>query len=248
MHVIARRGRSGFSLIELMVVILIISILAGLILMVVTVVREQAVRAQTGNRLKGIIESCVSYREQRNAFPVLDGVLEPTDPREAMAYTGGLFELLCRHQEVSRVLFESPINTEKITRVPRLYDQIVADLNSGDDEACLNWASSFAFDWTAPPNASHLRLMAASRSPSLWGMKGGMAGHFDSHVIWLRMRDEARVGETLDTWGQVPVTGGIATTGASVIDWIYEWGDVFGEDPDDRYTPYRGSSTLCWVR
>jgi len=64
-----RLPRAGLSLIELLVVIGIIGILAGLLLPAVQSAREAARRAQCANNLKQLVQACHDFEAARGGFP-----------------------------------------------------------------------------------------------------------------------------------------------------------------------------------
>ena len=69
-----RRRRAGFTMIELMVVIAIISIVLGLILAAVTKVRESGQRIESTNNLKQIMLAVHNFTNQRGGqLPTIDG-------------------------------------------------------------------------------------------------------------------------------------------------------------------------------
>lgn len=66
---IKQRNRRGFTLVELLVVVVIIGILAGIVLRLHTLVGERAARAQTLTRIENIKMCLEEYYRQLGAYP-----------------------------------------------------------------------------------------------------------------------------------------------------------------------------------
>jgi len=65
----SRKGRQGFTLVELLVVMVIIGILVGLLLPAVQVARESARRSTCSNNIRQLALAVANYHEAKNAFP-----------------------------------------------------------------------------------------------------------------------------------------------------------------------------------
>ena len=82
-----KRTRSAFTLVELLVVITIIGILAGLLLPAVNAAREAARRAQCSNNMRNLALAAIQHENQKNEFPGwaqnfgrFNGAVDPADP------------------------------------------------------------------------------------------------------------------------------------------------------------------------
>jgi prepilin-type N-terminal cleavage/methylation domain-containing protein/prepilin-type processing-associated H-X9-DG protein len=73
--------RTGFTLVEMLVVITIIGVLIGLLLPAVNAVRETARRTQCTNNQKNIGAAIISYEGSKGRLPGVLNWVNPTDPR-----------------------------------------------------------------------------------------------------------------------------------------------------------------------
>jgi len=121
------RAASGLTLVELLVVVAIIGILAGLLLPAVQSAREAARRTQCQNNLKQIGLALHAYHAARERFPA--GCLEwrpgPTGPRRQLAWSVFLLPHLEQQPlydslDLSKA-FDSPANAPAAATVLNVY-------------------------------------------------------------------------------------------------------------------------------
>lgn len=116
MHTHLRAGRSGFTLIEILVVMAIVAVLTGMILSAVQKVRDAANLARCCHNLRQIGLALHQYHDSQGAFP--SGYLCQADPLDSLhtAPGWGWAALLLPHLEMEglhrHIDFAEPIETD----------------------------------------------------------------------------------------------------------------------------------------
>ncbi|MEO2089264.1 MAG: prepilin-type N-terminal cleavage/methylation domain-containing protein, partial [Gemmataceae bacterium] len=110
------RTRTGFSLLELIVVLGILSVLSALLLTAVMAARRSAVHLSSVNNLRQITLATLQYNDVQD--PTL---LAPANYPEGRGWTSGvsLFELILPHLEVNTANIADPL--ENPPRVVKIY-------------------------------------------------------------------------------------------------------------------------------
>src|SRR5689334_18605969 len=86
-----RRSSQGFTLIEMITVIAIIVVLAGLVIATAGFVQNKAARTQAEGEIKMITTACESYKIDTGGYPRNDDT-DKLDPREDVSPTAGKYQ------------------------------------------------------------------------------------------------------------------------------------------------------------
>ncbi len=165
-----KRKPSAFTLVELLVVITIIGILAGLLLPAVNAAREAARRAQCSNNLRNLSLAAIQHENLKGEFPgwiqsfgrFADGASDPADP-DGNSVSG--------HEKVG---------TWAVALLPYLDAQPIFERWSEDrypiiaetESELIEITSGAAGDGYATPAAPNLEIMQCPSSPTIRGNSG----------------------------------------------------------------------------
>jgi len=127
LHTNTNRDRSGFTLVELLVVISIIAVLAGLLLPAIQAAREAARRAQCISNQRQVALALLNFEQTRGSFPALTAPLRPSDYFNNPPWVDGLHTSV-EHTELTWVGFILPFMEQNAA-----WSQI----NSGNAESTL---------------------------------------------------------------------------------------------------------------
>lgn len=106
---IYRSSRNGFTILELLVVMGIISLLAGLVLPAVNSARESARKIECVNHLKQLGLALHNYHDVYRRLPA--GWRSDSDRRSAFGWAASLLPYLEQNQLSNRVVFESAVDS-----------------------------------------------------------------------------------------------------------------------------------------
>ena len=192
-------SRSAFTIIELLIVMAIIIVLAGLILGTSGYVQKKGARSRAEAEIAAMSAALESYKADNGVYPRSPGVTEPTA-------AGGSDGLSASHDPSP----EDPVYTNA-SRF--LYQQLSGDSN-GDRALDNNAKQYFAFkpQMLSPRDAT--QTVAAIRDPF-----GNAYGYSTAN----QMNPDRGRNPTFDLWSTGGTTG---TGGAGAIndaEWIKNW-------------------------
>jgi len=181
-----RRAR-GFTIIEMLIVLMIISLLISLLLPAISRVREKASRTSCANNLRQIGVAALGYMSQNHGpntrkgfMPHIQGVDTPDGPGDV----GAVFELLVRTGEIDVAgVFTCPSSAdvpEPIGPDPTKYSMTVTDVTQ--------YGAPFSYGWTRHQLQGNVRsdtIVAADRTITEFSQPvfGAIINHRDGRNV-----------------------------------------------------------------
>ena len=201
-----RFRKQGFTLIELITVITIVGILAGLLYPTITGIMNRAKRAESSNNLKQIANAYLQYRSDNNGRNVPIRISKnPSSGQDAVFEVTNVYhiayEFAWRGYLNEGAIYQ--ISTDRHVELNGLNPQAVAERDSTDSPWVLSQTFSQAavsFDLVAglssnAPSSTPVALTRGLDSQtgkwdsdemvSPYGADGGHVAFLDGHVEWL---------------------------------------------------------------
>lgn len=236
--------RQGFTLIELMVVITVIAILAGISIPAITMVQEMARKARCASNQRGIFAALIAYREGNNhgipdaRFKLGDKVDAATaiaSGDDCARYTSGIFEIVAAtmRDNLPVGIFRCPSQTS-LSYMPH------PDISPSSTRADTTWGWDkhhipYACDWSAPLDAGAARIIIADRDVMNHKDKHSIVCYADGHTNTLERAKDPKTKTWMSAQGSNQTMGLIK----SLTDVVVYNDDAKGsaDGPDDDRTP-----------
>lgn len=190
------RARSGFTLVELLVVITVIAILASMVVPAIGFVKELANKAKCGKNQSGIFSALLAYQEGGDpGWPNARWKLGSdsksssaaiTDKNQQAKYTAGIFEILAvvQRDNLPITIFKCPSQSNDMYKPnPELQPSLSRlDTNWGMGNGYM---IPYAMDWSAPADAGSPRPLLSDRDVVNHKDKQAVVCYADGHYMTL---------------------------------------------------------------
>lgn len=271
------RQRQGFTLIELLVVISIIAILAALLVPTISIVREQARKAETTKNCGSIVSAAIAYSTDMDGrMPgcatgtVTSAAASQVAEIQSAYETARCFMLLAKNGDMPAKVFSNPNNQVKplndkfngsgnqagskslaSVTIDSIYElDITSATNTfADDNAFAGWWKSFAWDWGANGTANGSgRVLIGDRDPIFWGNKGICVAYGDGHGGFVKLKVSAN-----DATNPTETANAEGTDQTIGNFYITDMGDkdyLYSYDGygTAQFKPGKASATMAWIR
>lgn len=186
--------KRAFTLIEILVVITIIAILAGLFIPMINKSLERARRVACANNQHQIIMACMMYSQDKECgFPIADaggGALPATITAGANAaqITARSMELLASIAGLQNGVFRCKSAGYEAPKLIALTDN-----RNGNNWGWGVQKIHYAYDWAAPMSSNGYRVVTADRCVKHHG-DGAIVGCFDGSTRFIETEKGATAG------------------------------------------------------
>lgn len=133
-----RKGNGGFTLVELLVVVAVIGVIAGIVMAAAGGVQKKAARDQTKAEIKSILVALERYRASNGGYPVLN------QPSSSALYTNLTNFMTFRTNQISSMQVLDPYG------YPYWYRLVTNSADSG--AGTINMTSESVEVWSVGPN------------------------------------------------------------------------------------------------
>jgi len=191
---VGRRQAEGFTLVELLTVMTIIGILAGLVLGTFKFVQEKAARSRAEAEIKAMEAAMESYKADNGAYPIVAGTTDTLDSGAAtLAYTAStygassleIYKALTGDLNADRRIDKSSSSLEKDTK--QYFEFKPNQLNPSGGTAQVTaiadpWGNSYGYSTINQTDSTK------GNNPTfdLWSTGGQTAATADAKAKWLK--------------------------------------------------------------
>lgn len=242
--------RHGLTLTEVLIVIALLAVLAGMVLPVIGMRRETTGHPRCAKNLSQIMGACVAYSTTEEVpwpspWPAGEylSTIHIADAHQARLITVQVFAILAKVQSLPNSVFACDATSRPGPALTAAGDRAGAIAwGAGPDHAV-----SYAWDWACPTEPGAARVIGADRSPA--NHKGrAMAVFGDSHVKALKGLPGIATGLLTEDNDGMPVTSIVSNPDAAAADGAVD--DIYSPagDGGDPLCPGKGGALGTWVK